>query len=71
MKSLSPSQIFFAQLANVVVRPTLARLGLNDGPVALNLLLGTAAQESGGTYLAQYPTGPALGLWQIEPNTHQ
>lgn len=71
MKSLSATQIFFAQLANNVVRPTLARLGFNDGPIGLNLLLGTAAQESGGAYLAQRPTGPALGLWQIEPATHQ
>jgi len=69
--ALSPSQIFFGQLAAQVIRPTLARLGLNDGPIALNLVLGTVAQESGGQYLAQYPTGPALGLWQIEPATHQ
>jgi hypothetical protein len=71
MNAMSPSQIFFSQLAATVVRPTLARLGLNDGPVALNLLLGIAAQESGGGYLAQFPVGPALGLWQIEPETHQ
>ena len=69
--ALSQSQIFFNQLAGLVVRPTLARLPFGDGPIAFNLLLGTAAQESGGKYLAQYPTGPALGLLQIEPPTHQ
>lgn len=35
------------------------------------LLLGTAIQESGlGRYLKQIG-GPALGIYQIEPNTHQ
>lgn len=67
----SQAQIYFIQLANLVVRPTLARLPFNDGPIALNLLLGTVAQESGGRYLAQYPTGPALGVFEIEPPTHQ
>lgn len=67
----SQAQIYFNQLAGLVVRPMLARLPFGDGPIALNLLLGTAAQESGGRYLAQYPTGPALGILEIEPPTHQ
>lgn len=37
---------------------------------AVNLLLGTAAQESKfGTYLRQLGIGPALGVFQIEPAT--
>jgi len=37
---------------------------------AINLLLGTAAQESKFvTYLRQLGTGPALGVFQIEPAT--
>ena len=37
---------------------------------AENLLLGTAAQESRfGTYLRQLGRGPALGAFQIEPET--
>jgi len=37
---------------------------------AVNLLLGTAAQESGfGTYLRQIGGGPALGAFQMEPAT--
>ena len=37
---------------------------------ALNLLLGTAAQESAfGTYLRQLEGGPALGVFQMEPFT--
>ena len=36
-----------------------------------NLLLGTAAQESGfGTYFKQIGGGPALGIFQMEPKTH-
>ncbi|MGI9249901.1 MAG: hypothetical protein ACR2PR_01715 [Pseudohongiellaceae bacterium] len=38
---------------------------------ALNMLLGTAAQESHfGTYLRQLGNGPALGVFQMEPATH-
>jgi len=37
---------------------------------SVNLLLGTAAQESGfGTYIRQIGGGPALGVFQMEPNT--
>ena len=61
--------IFFVQLRVRVIQPTLAYLGL-DEPAAINLVLGTAAQESAGQFLAQYPTGPARGFWQIEPATH-
>jgi len=39
-------------------------------PDAVNLILGTAAQESGmGKYIRQLGTGPALGIFQMEPNT--
>ena len=37
---------------------------------AVNLLLGTAAQESQlGKYIKQLGNGPALGIFQMEPNT--
>lgn len=61
------------QLANQVIRPTLAYVG--DGlpgfasEAAVRLLLGTAAVESELHYLAQVPTGPAQGIYQIEPAT--
>ncbi|MGI9250965.1 MAG: hypothetical protein ACR2PR_07175, partial [Pseudohongiellaceae bacterium] len=38
---------------------------------AVDLLLGTAAQESLlGTYVRQVGGGPALGIYQMEPATH-
>lgn len=38
---------------------------------AVNLLMGTSAQESlFGTYLKQLKSGPALGIFQMEPNTY-
>lgn len=38
---------------------------------AVELLLLTAAQESHlGRYLWQMSSGPALGVFQVEPNTH-
>ena len=56
-----------------IIRPVLMDLDLWS-PVAENLLLGTAAQESHmGTYLDQAdPTieGPAFGIFQIEKTTH-
>ncbi|GBQ84022.1 hypothetical protein AA13595_1303 [Gluconacetobacter johannae DSM 13595] len=58
-----------AQLKWRVVAPTLAALGLG-GDAAVNLLTGTALVESGGVWLAQLGGGPALGLWQMEPATH-
>lgn len=39
-------------------------------PEAVHLVIGTAYHESlGGTYLKQV-NGPALGVYQIEPDTH-
>ncbi len=56
-------------LLRYVVRPTLEALGLASS-AAERLLLGTAAHESGlGRYLRQV-NGPALGIYQMEPATH-
>lgn len=60
------------QFLEYIIRPTLKRLdfGRNDEAVE-NLLLGTAIVESQGlTYLHQIK-GPALSLYQIEPETHE
>lgn len=52
------------------VRPALERLEMWS-PAAENLVLGTASHESGGfKHRVQIGGGPALGLWQIEPDTH-
>ncbi len=53
----------------LIIEPTLAGIGLGS-PAATILLLGSAIIESGLVYLKQRP-GPALGLYQIEPETHQ
>ena len=52
-----------------VIRPTLGRLDLWSAS-AENLLLGTALAESGLFWLRQHPEGPARGVYQIEPATH-
>ena len=36
----------------------------------MDLVMGTAAAESGLTYLSQVGGGPGVGLWQMEPETH-
>jgi hypothetical protein len=63
MSGINPTQ-----LRAHVVRPALKHLNLYS-PAAENLVLGTALVESAGSYLKQV-RGPALGLWQMEPATH-
>jgi hypothetical protein len=72
--SATPRLPIVRQLLVRVIKPTLARLADGDpgidGDAAAMLLLGTAAAESEFRALAQHPTGPALGFWQVEPGTH-
>lgn len=64
------------QLRDLIIRPTLAALvqyGHDQAPyndyAAVEIMMGTAMQESRlGDYLAQ-KKGPALGIWQMEPKT--
>lgn len=63
-------------LRELIINPTLKHLGMYS-EAASNLMMGTAAQESHmGKYLMQIdvignPVGPALGIYQIEPETHK
>lgn len=52
-----------------VVRPVLQDIGAHS-QAAENLVLGTALQESNLHYLRQLGDGPARGLYQMEPATH-
>ncbi len=64
------SGILAIELRTHVIRPTLKKINLWS-EAAENLLLGTCAHESQmGRYLTQVQ-GPALGIYQIEPNTHR
>ena len=64
------------QLQLFVIRPTLDYFAMG-GTVAEQLLLGTIADESHGVHIDQrlsssdVTLGPAIGLYQIEPATHQ
>ncbi len=53
-----------------ILRPTLQYLELWS-EASENLLLGTALTESGLKWLKQKGGGPGLGLFQIEPITHE
>ncbi len=55
-------------LRDYVIIPTLKAMGMYSAS-AVNLLLGTAIQESKLTYLKQID-GPAMGIYQMEENTH-
>jgi len=65
----------FQQIHDFVIWPTLEFLELNSKE-ARRLLLGTMAHESRGEYFDQVlhrkdrTLGPAIGLYQIEPATH-
>lgn len=64
-----------AFLRRAIVEPTLAeiadaaRMPHIASPVAIDLVMGTAAAESEFTAIHQVGGGPALGFWQIEPAT--
>lgn len=54
---------------NTIIQPALISIGLWS-EAAGELLLGTALKESGLVHRAQIGGGPALGLFQMEPATH-
>lgn len=53
-----------------MIAPVLDKIGLWSHS-AEELVFRTAIVESGLTYYKQHGKGPALGLWQIEPATHE
>lgn len=58
------------QLIQYVITPTLKEMELYS-PAAVVLLLGTATIESNcGQYIHQLRGGCALGIYQMEPRTH-
>lgn len=58
------------QMRELVIKPALERLDLTGEP-AETLLLATACVESRcGAAIKQWPSGPALGIFQIEPATY-
>lgn len=57
------------QFRSLIVRPVLQGLELHS-VAAENLLVGTAVQESLLHFVQQQGEGPALGLLQMEPATH-
>lgn len=57
------------QFRELIIRPALKKIKLWS-PAAEELLLGTALQESRLMYIKQLGKGPALGVFQMEPATH-
>lgn len=57
------------QLVEYVIEPSIEEINLHSRD-AVSLLLHTAIAESNLTYIHQVGGGPALGLWQMEPKTH-
>jgi len=63
MNGLNPDH-----LRNEVVRPVLEHMNMWSQP-AEDLVVGTAIVESGLRHLRQFSQGPALGIYQMEPDT--
>ena len=61
--------IHSSDLRQYVIRPALHYLNLWS-EAAEDLLLGTAAVETGMGYRLKQVKGPALGIYQMEPATH-
>lgn len=61
-----------SELRNLVIRPTLQHLGEQKDTIATaeNLLLGTAAQESGLGFHLKESRAQGLGIYRIAPRTH-
>jgi len=57
------------QYRDYIVEPVLKELNMHSES-AVRLVLGTAAQESKFDFVKQIGGGPALGLYQMEPATH-
>lgn len=59
------------QLHDLIIKPTLEYMSGNyNTESARLLLLATAAIESDCGYYIKQANGPALGIWQMEPATH-
>lgn len=60
------------ELKTLVIRPTLDQLGetSKQTDIAENLLLGTAAQESGLGFHLKLDRAQGLGIYGISPRTH-
>ena len=68
-----PDQLFTPQaLRDQVIEAALSALEpfIAYSAAAEDIMLGIAVQESGLTFTRQIGGGPALGLWQMEPATH-
>lgn len=64
------SGLNLSQFREYVVVPALQQIGAYS-LAADQLVMGTLAQESHGTYIKQLGKGPAMGLFQMEPFTHK
>jgi hypothetical protein len=58
------------QFRDYIVRPVVESLGLPTPERRIRLLLMTAAHESGGLNYVHQVRGPAKGIFQMEPATH-
>jgi len=57
------------QIRTNIIRPALEQVDLWS-EAAENLLIGTGLVESNYEFIRQWPSGPAMGFWQMEKATH-
>ena len=65
------SGLFLPDVRELWVKPALAALPAGMATLSAQQgVLGIGLKESGYIHLRQIGAGPALGFWQMEPNTH-
>lgn len=58
------------QLRELIIRPALKEIDMYSEAAEELLMLTCAVESRLGTYIKQYPTGPAMGIYQMEPATY-
>lgn len=58
------------QLRELVIRPALKEIDMYSEAAEELLMLTCAVESRLGTYIKQYPSGPAMGIYQMEPATY-
>ena len=67
---IGPVALDASQLWTLVIQPALAEIEVWS-EAAEKLVLGKAIVQSQLSFIEQLGTCPAMGLWQIEPDTHR
>lgn len=58
------------QFVKHIIDPILKEIDLYSAPASWAILATASVESDMGTYIRQHEDGPALGIYQMEPSTH-